>query len=117
MARRLEIASGASRQLMLRTGATVICIAGSVRVEEPSTGAEAAGSLSLPVSTRVNAGEAQRIGCGGVVRVMALGPAEVIYQDVPGPVSRFLGLVANIFRMNQAENTNNRLGALHKILK
>lgn len=117
LARRLEIASGASRQLTLRAGATVVCLAGSVQVEEPLTGSEAAGGLPLPVSTRVNAGEAHGFGYGGAIRVTAIGPAELICLDVPGPLHRVLRLAANIFRTNDRKNTNNRLGALHKILK
>ncbi|MPT39579.1 MAG: hypothetical protein E2603_13985 [Achromobacter sp.] len=117
LARRLEIAAGASRQLTLRAGATLVCVTGSVSVEEASAGVQAAGALGLPVSARVNAGEAHGVGYGGVVRVTAIGSAEVICLDVPGPLDRFLRLAANIFRMNGAKNTNNRLGALHKISK
>lgn len=117
LARRLEIAAGASRFLTLRAGATLVCVAGSVRVEEPSTAAEAPNGLVLPVSIRVNAGEAHGVGYGGAVRVTAIGPAEVICLEVPGPLARLFRLTANIFRMNGPKNTNNRLGALHKISK
>ena len=117
LARRLEIAAGACRQLTLRAGATLVCVAGSVRVQEAPTGAQAAGSLGLPVSARVNAGEAHGVGYGGVVQGTAIGPAEVICLDVPGPFDRLFHLAANIFRMKAAKNTNNRLGALHKISK
>ncbi|MBB1597087.1 hypothetical protein [Achromobacter sp. UMC46] len=117
LTRRLEIAAGASRFLTLRTGAALVCVAGSVRVEESPIAAEAANGLALPVSIRVNAGETHGVGYGGPVRVTAIGPAEVICLDVPGPLERFFRLAANIFRMNEPENTNNRLGALHKISK
>lgn len=115
LARRLDIASGASRSLSLRAGATLVCVAGSVRVEEPAAGAEAASSLLLPVSARVNAGEVHGVGAGGVVRITAIGAAEVICVDVPGPISRFLGVTAKIFRLNRAKIAKKGLGALHKI--
>ena len=117
LARRLEIAAGACRQLTLRAGATLVCVAGSVHVQETSIGAQAAGGLGLLVSARVNAGEAHGVGYGGVVQVTAIRSAEVICLDVPGPLDRFFHLAANIFRMNGAKKPNNRLGALHKISK
>lgn len=117
LARRLEIAAGASRFLTLRAGAALVCVTGSVHVEELSIAAEPANGLVLPVSIRVNAGETHGVGYGGAVRVTAVGPAEVICLDVPGPLDRLFRLAANIFRINGPKNTNNRLGALHKISK
>ncbi|WMD23426.1 hypothetical protein RAS12_13960 [Achromobacter seleniivolatilans] len=112
---RLEIPSGACQQLALRVGATVICVSGSVRVEERAIGPEAAGGLPFTVAARVNAGEAHGVAYGGAVRVTALGAAQVICLDVSGPFGRALRGVAKIFRGNKAENTNIGLGALHKI--
>lgn len=117
LARRLEIAAGGSLHLTLRAGATVVCMAGSVRVEEPSTAVEATNGLGLPMPIRVNAGEAHGVGYGGALRVTAIGPAEVICLDVPGPLDRFFRLATNILRMSGPKNANNRLGALHKISK
>lgn len=116
-AHRLEIATGACRFLTLRAGATLVCVAGSVRVEEPSAGVEAANGLVMPVPIRLNAGEAHGVGYGGAVRVTAIAPAEVICLDVLGPLDRFFRLAARIFRINGPENTNNPLVALHKISK
>lgn len=115
MARRLEIASGATRTLALRAGATLVCVAGSLRVEEAAAGAEAAGSLLLPVSARVNAGEAHQVAAGGVLRVTAIRSAEVICVDVPGPVGRFFGMISKIFHLNRPKMVKKGLGALHKI--
>ncbi|CAB3693668.1 MULTISPECIES: hypothetical protein [Achromobacter] len=115
LARRLEIASGASRTLALRAGASVVCLSGSIRIDEPAAGAEAASSLHLPVSAHVNAGEAHGVASGGVLRVTAIKGAEVICVDVPSPFTRFFGVATKIFRLNRAKLAKKGLGALHKI--
>lgn len=115
LAQRLEIASGATRTLVLRAGATLVCVAGSVQVQEAAAGAQAAGSLHLPVSARVNAGEAHWVQATGILRVTALRAADVICVDVPGPISRFLGAMAKIFQVKRPEMGKKGLGALHKI--
>ncbi|TRM55046.1 hypothetical protein YH64_002030 [Achromobacter sp. LC458] len=113
--RRVEIASGASRAFVLKAGATLVCVSGSVRVEQVAAGAEAAGCLHLPRSVRVNAGEAHGMAEGGAVRVTAIQAADVICVDLPGPIARFLNAMTKIFRRKTAKSANNRLGALHKI--
>ncbi|MFY0475938.1 hypothetical protein [Achromobacter marplatensis] len=116
-ARRLEIASGACLFLTLRAGATLVCVAGSVRVDEPSAGVEAANGLVIPVSIPLHAGEAHGVGYGGAVRVTAIARAEVICLDVPSPLGRFLRLATTFFGINGPKNTNNPVVALHKISK
>jgi len=113
--RRLEIAPGASRAFVLHAGATLICVAGSVRLEEPAAGAEATGRLPLPVAVRLNAGEAHAVVDGGVVRITAIDAADVICLDVPDPISRILRAATKIFRLKVPKSSNKGLGALHKI--
>jgi len=113
--RRLDIAPGASRVFALRAGATLICGAGSVRLEAPAAGAEATGRLPLPVAVRMNAGEAHAGVDGGVVRITAIDAADVICLDVPDPISRILRSVTKIFRLKVPKSSNKGLGALHKI--
>lgn len=115
--RRLELAAGASRKLVLRAGATLVCVSGSVRIEEPVNGPEAAGGLPRAVSVRINAGEGHGLGYGGVAQVTAIGPAEVICMDMPGYAQRFFQAAAAFFQLNLAKNRKNSLGALHKISK
>lgn len=116
-ARRLELAAGASRKLVLRAGATLVCVSGSVRVEEPVNGPEAAGGLPGAVSVRINAGEGHGLGYGGVAQVTAIGPAELICLDSPGYAQRFFRAAAVFFQRELLKNRKNRLGALHKISK
>jgi len=116
-ARRVSLAAGASRHFVLRAGATLVCVDGSVRVDEPVTGPEAAGGLPGAVSVRVNAGEGHGLAYGGVARVTAIGPAEVICLDRPGLASRLLRQASAFFRSGMAGNRKNSLGALHKISK
>ncbi|CAB3893906.1 hypothetical protein [Achromobacter anxifer] len=116
-ARRLELAAGASRKLVLGAGATLVCVSGSVRVEEPATGPEAAGGLPGAVSVRINAGEGHGLAYGGVARVTAIGAAEVICLDKPGLLGRFLRAATTFFQVNSTETGKNALGALHKISK
>ncbi|MDH3065835.1 hypothetical protein QEP16_21100 [Achromobacter insolitus] len=116
-ARRLELAAGASRKLVLSAGATLVCVSGSVRIEEPATGPEAAGGLPGAVSVRINAGEGHGLGYGAVAQVTALGPAEVICLERTGVFARFLRAAASFFRLNSAKSRKNSLGALHKISK
>lgn len=112
---RVQIGAGATRTFVLKAGANVICVAGSIRVEQLAAGFEAASSLLLPVSVRINAGEAHGVMEGGVVRVTGIHAADVICLDVPGPIHRLFALAAKIFRQKTPESTKNRLGALHKI--
>ena len=116
-ARRLALDAGASRQLVLRAGATVVCVAGSVRVDEPVTGPEAAGGLPGAVSVRLNAGEGHGLAYGGVARVTAIGRAELICLDRPGLADRLLRLASAFLGLGEAGNRKNSLGALHKISK
>ena len=116
-ARRLELAAGASRKLVLRPGATLVCVSGSVRVEEPANGPEAAGGLPRAVAVRINAGEGHGLGYGGVAHVTAIGPAELICLDRPGYAQRVIQAAAAFFQLNSARNRKNSLGALHKISK
>jgi len=116
-ARRLELAAGASRKLVLRAGATLVCVSGSVRIEEPANGPEAAGGLPGAVSVRINAGEGHGLGYGGVAYVTAIGPAELICLDNPGYAQRLFSAAAAFFQLEPLKNRKNRLGALHKISK
>jgi len=116
-ARRLELAAGASRKLVLRPGATLVCVSGSVRVEEPANGPEAAGGLPRAVAVRINAGEGHGLGYGGVAHVTAIGPAELICLDRAGYAQRFFQAAAAFFQLNSTKNRKNSLGALHKISK
>ncbi|KNE28563.1 hypothetical protein [Achromobacter spanius] len=113
--RRLQIAPGASHTFVLRAGATIICMAGSLRLEEAAAGTEATGRLPLPVSVRVHASEAHAVVEGGVVRVTAIDAADIICLDVPDPISRILSATAKIFRLKSPKSSNKSLGALHKI--
>ncbi len=117
LARRLELAAGASRKLVLGAGATLVCVSGSVRVEEPATGPEAAGGLPGAVSVRINAGEGHGLAYGGVAQVTAIGAAEVICLDKPSLLGRFLRAATVFFQANSTETGKNALGALHKISK
>lgn len=117
LARRLELAAGASRKLVLRAGATIVCVSGSVRVDEPAHGPEAAGGLPGAVSVRVNAGEGHGLAYGGVAQVTAIGSAEVICLESAGIASRLFRGATAFFQLNLARNRKNRLGALHKISK
>ncbi|WAI82669.1 hypothetical protein [Achromobacter spanius] len=112
---RLEIAAGASRDFVLRAGATLICVAGSVRLEERVADAQATGSVPLPVAVRLNSGEAHALVDGGVVRVTAINAADVICLEVPDPISRFFKAATRIFRLKVLKSSNKGLGALHKI--
>ncbi|KGD85610.1 hypothetical protein JL37_29605 [Achromobacter sp. RTa] len=116
-ARRLVLAAGASQQLVLRAGATVVCVDGSVRIDEPATGPEAAGGLPRAVSVRVNAGEGHGLAYGGVARITAIGRAEVLCLDRPALAHRLLGRASDFFRRKMAETRKNPVGALHKISK
>jgi hypothetical protein len=116
-ARRLALAAGASRQLVLRAGATIVCVDGSVRVDESVIGLEAAGGLPGAVSARVNAGEGHGLAYGGVARITAIVPAEVICLDRPGLASRLLRHITAFFWPGRAEIQTDVLGALHKISK
>lgn len=107
-ARRLALAAGASRQLVLRAGSAVVCVSGSVTVDEPVTGPEAAGNLPGAVSVRINAGEGHGLGYGGVARLTAIGSAEVICLEPPGLSGRLLRQVSAFFRAAMAKNQKNR---------
>lgn len=114
---RLDLPSGASRRLVLRAGAAVICTEGSVTVEEAVNASEAVGGLPHVVSVRVNAGEIHAVAYGGAVRVMAIGGARVICLDAPSAAQALYRLATTFFRRFLQKNGNNRLGALHKISK
>ncbi|MGY6271203.1 hypothetical protein ACXIUT_16055 [Achromobacter denitrificans] len=116
-ARRVALAAGATRHIVLRAGAAVVCLDGSVRIEEPVTGPEAAGNLPCAVSVRINAGEGHGLAYGGVARVTAIGPAEIVCLDRPGLASRLAQFATAIFLAGVAQNRKKTLGALHKISK
>ena len=114
---RLDLPAGASQIFVLRAGAAVVCVEGSVRVEEAANGLEAAGGLHRVVPARLNAGEVHGVSYGGAVRLTALGGAQVICLDCAGRLNPFLRRVAHFFRGFLSKNGNIRVGALHKISK
>ncbi|MGE8689487.1 MAG: hypothetical protein ACN6PJ_20230 [Achromobacter sp.] len=116
-ARRLVLAAGACQQLVLRAGATVVCVDGSVRIDEPPTGPEAAGGLPCAISVRVNAGEGHGLAYGGVARITAIGRAEVLCLERPGLARRLLRRASDFFHREMAGTQKNSVGALHKISK
>jgi len=114
---RLDLPAGASRIFVLRAGAAVVCVEGSVRVEEAASGLEAAGGLHRVVPARLNAGEVHGVAYGGAVRLTALVGAQVICLDCTGRLGTILRHVAHVFRGFLSKNGNIRVGALHKISK
>lgn len=116
-ARRLEIAPGSTRLLVLRAGAAVICTEGSVRVEETANGAEAPEGLHRALSVRVNAGEVHGLAYGGAVRLTAILGAQVICLDTTSPWGRISRRAGRLFQRIWMQNRNKSLGALHKISK
>lgn len=62
---RFDLPSGASRQLRLRGGATVICVSGRVLVAEPAYRSELPPGTYLPPPTRLHAGESFFLPEGG----------------------------------------------------
>lgn len=114
---RLDLPSGASRALLLRAGAAVICTEGCVRVEEAANGLEGAGGLHRVVTVRLNAGEMHAVSYGGAVRITALAGAQVICVETAGAMPPILRHIADFFRRILSKNGNIRVGALHKISK
>ena len=114
---RLDLPAGASRVFVLRAGAAVICVEGSVHVEEAANGLEAASGLHRLVSARLNAGEVHGVSYGGPVRLAAAGGAQVICLDAAGPLSPILRRAAGFFHRLRSKNGNIRVGAPHKISK
>ncbi|HAP25134.1 MAG TPA: hypothetical protein DCR74_05715 [Achromobacter sp.] len=114
---RLELPAGASRIFVLRAGAVLVCVEGSVHVEEAANGLETAGGLHRVVPARLNAGEVHGVSYGGPVRVTALGCAQLICMNSAGQMDTLLRRVADFFRRFLSKNGNIRVGALHKISK
>ena len=114
---RLDLPAGASRMFVLRAGAAVVCVEGSVRVEEGANGLEAANGLHRVVPVRLNAGEVHGVAYGGAVRVSALVGAQVICLQPEGRLPPALRRAAGFFHRFVSKNGNIRLGALHKISK
>ena len=114
---RLDLPAGASRIFVLRAGAAVVCVEGSVRVEEGENGLEAANGLHLFVPVRRNAVDVHGVAYGGAVRVSALGGAQVICLQSEGRLPLVLRRAAGFFHRFVSKNGNIRLGALHKISK
>ena len=59
---RLDLASGASRTFLLRAGASIVCLSGSLLIDAPRLAENGAPCPPL----RLNASEAQGVGHGGV---------------------------------------------------
>jgi hypothetical protein len=114
---RLDLPAGASRIFVLRAGAALVCVEGSVRVEEAANGLEAAGGLHRVVPARLNAGEVHGVSYGGPVRVTALGGAQLICLDSATRMDTILRGAARFFHRFLSKNGNIRVGALHKISK
>lgn len=116
-ASRWSLAAGASRQVVLRACATVVCVSGCVRVDEPVTGPQAPDGLPLAMSARLHAGEGHGLAYGGVARITAIDAAEVICLDRPGLAARLWRLASAFLGARMAQKQKNSLGALHKISK
>ncbi|CAB3730284.1 hypothetical protein LMG3458_04780 [Achromobacter deleyi] len=116
-AQRLEILSGASRQVHLRGGATVVCVSGSLLVVEPPYRSEVPPGRHLPPPVRLNAGESYPLPEGGPLVLTALCRTQAICLDVPSPAQRFWAIARGVFRAVSKNNRQNGLGALHKISK
>ncbi|RBL81093.1 hypothetical protein DDE05_46820 [Streptomyces cavourensis] len=116
-AQRFDILSGATRQVHLRSGATVVCVSGSLLIVEAPYRAEVPPGRHLPPPVRLNAGESYPLPQGGPLVLTALGRAQAICLDVPGPWQRFWAVVRSIFGVIRKNNRQNGLGALHKISK
>lgn len=116
-AQRLEILSGASRQVHLRGGATVVCVSGSLLVVEPPYRSEVPPGRHLPPPVRLNAGESYPLPEGGPLMLTALCRSQAICLDVPSAGQRFWAVARGVFRAVSKNNRQNGLGALHKISK
>ena len=77
---RLDLASGASRTFLLRAGANIVCLSGSLLIDAPRLAENGAPCPPL----RLNAGEAQGVGHGGVLRITAIGAAQLVCLNPPG---------------------------------
>ena len=79
---RLDLASGASRTFLLRAGANIVCLSGSLLIDAPRLAERACPPL------RLNASEAQGVGHGGVLRITAIGAAQLVCLNPPGWMAR-----------------------------
>lgn len=112
-----EILSGASRQVRLRSGATVICVSGSLLVVEPPYRSEWPPGMHLPPPVRLNAGESYHLPENGALTLTAINRSQAICIDVPGFAARIQAVAALFFWALSRNNRPNRVGALHKISK
>ena len=81
---RLDLASGASRTFLLRAGASIVCLSGSLLIDAPRLAENGAPCPPL----RLNASEAQGVGHGGVLRITAIGAAQLVCLNPPGWMAR-----------------------------
>ncbi len=116
-AQRFEILSGASRQMRLRGGATVVCVSGSLLVAEPPYRAELPPGTYLPPPLRLNAGEIHYLPESGPLTLTALSRTQVICTDAPSLAARIRAAAGRFFWLLSRNNRANGLGALHKISK
>lgn len=116
-AQRFEILSGASRQVRLRGGATVICVSGSLLVVEPPYRSELPPGRYLPPPLRLNAGESYPLAESGLLTLTAINRTQAICVDAPGMAARIWAVAARFFRAASKNNPQDSLGALHKISK
>nr|WP_312486056.1 hypothetical protein [Achromobacter ruhlandii] len=114
---RFDLPSGASRQLRLRGGATVICVSGRVLVAEPAYRSELPPGTYLPPPTRLHAGESFFLPERGTLTVTALGKAQLICLQAPGAKAWILAFARCLRRLVGKNNQPNGLGALHNISK
>lgn len=114
---RFDLLSGASRQLRLRGGATVICVSGSVMVAEPAYRSDQPPGTYLPPPTRLHAGESCFLPERGPLTVTALGKAQVICLQSPGAKAWIQAFAGRLWRLANKNNPSDRLGALHNISK
>lgn len=114
---RFDLLSGASRQLRLRGGATIVCVSGSVMVAEPAYRSDLPPGTYLPASTRLHAGESFFLPERGALTVTALGKAQVICLQSPGAMAWIQAIASRLRRLATKNNPSNGLGALHNISK
>lgn len=113
----LDLAGGASRTFLLRAGANIVCLSGSLLIDAPRLAENGAPCPPL----RLNAGEAQGVGHGGVLRITAIGAAQLVCLNPPGWLVRLghllRGGLALLTGVAARQKTGGGVDALHNISK
>ncbi|MGE8655540.1 MAG: hypothetical protein ACN6O8_02155 [Achromobacter sp.] len=114
---RFDLLCGASRQMYLRGGATVVCVTGSLMLAEPAYRSDVPPGVYLPPPARLHAGESFVLAERGPLTLTALTPAHVICLERPGAMA-WIRAIAGCWRgLAHKNNPAGRLGALHNISK